>query len=193
MALLNLTALAISATITAGLSGMTPTGIASASSIHADTTQVVLTADALSRMTTFWATFMKESPLLRDVARQNNQKQIQLSLALGNSGQPQVFPLVAVDMVAMAAQYPSVVADFKQAHLTPEEWEQLRLSLFTALVTEQALKAQGSGVPASSSVVGQNIVFLHTHQRELDALKATGMWIPRAKAQGADDGSDLDP
>jgi len=193
MELLNLTGLAVSAAISSGLAGMPPAGIRSESNIQPETTQVVLTVDALSRMTAFWATFTKEPPQVRDVARLNNQKRLPIVLDLGTSGQTQV-PLMAVDMVAMATKYPSVVADFKQADLTPEQWEQLRLSLYTATATEQVAKLQGLVTPeASSSVVGQNIAFLHAHQKELQELKATGMWFPTPKTQGGDDGSDLDP
>jgi hypothetical protein len=201
MELVNFMGLAVSAAISAGLGGTPSGGTGSRANVQAESTQVVLTVDALSRMTAFWAAFVKEPPSVRDIARMQTHKDVLLSVDLGGASVSQLTVQV-VDMIAMAAKYPSVAADFKQAQVTPEQWEQLRLSLFTATVTDKILKAvtekekaQGSpgSIPAPSPLVGQNIAFLQTHQNELQALKATGMWFPNPQEIAVDDGSDLDP
>lgn len=138
-----------------------------------------LTSNALSRMTTFWRAFFNEPTEIRDTARFQHQMTLPLILDLGASGIHSLSVRV-VDMNAMAAEYPSVAADFKRAGLTPEQWSLFRRSLYTAFLTWQALQSQGGsgGGSASSSVTAVNIAFLEAHQTEVSGLRLAGMWFP---------------
>jgi hypothetical protein len=91
----------------------------------------LLTTDMLARMTTFWQTFMKEPDSIRTKGRAANREEITVSLG----GQPVAIPSV-VDMTAMAAKYPSVVADFKTAGLTPQQWDGYRQALFSGMMSQ---------------------------------------------------------
>ena len=202
MFLLNLTCLAAYATL-----GVTPSTAIRANPIVTTDSAPLLTVDALARMTTFWAAFMQEPPAVRDTARFATQEQDTLSLDLGSTGQRPT-QVKMVNMVAMAAKYPSVAADFKKAGLTPQQWEDFRKALFAANYVGSSGPGSGnSGYTATaakkhctlqSSVVGKNVAFLHAHQKEFDALKATQMFIPKVQMQQGgqgdnDSGDDLNP
>jgi hypothetical protein len=163
----------------------------------------VLTVDALARMTAFWAAFTKEPDSIKTVGRRANQKQILVSVM----GQQMPLPSV-VNMVAMASKYPPVAKDLKRAGLTASQWEQYRKVLLTATLDEQIVKIaeQAGGLDstkindlttAEGPTPVKNVAFLHAHQKEFDALKATGMWFPQFPAQGlpqtGGDAGDLNP
>lgn len=152
---------------------------------QADTTQVLLTPDALTRMASFWTTFLQEPPAIRDTARY--QTQARLSLVWG-SGPQSRFHTVAVDWLTLAVQYPSVAEDFKRVGLTPEAWRQLRRSLFTATLIDRMTQGapqseMQAAKPDPRSVAWQNVEFLRTHPKELDALVARGFTLPKPEKQ----------
>ena len=143
----------------------------------------MLTAGAMTSMTTFWTRFLQEPDSIKTAGRKANQKPLTVT-----AGKQQVPLPGVVDMIAMAAKYPSVAADLKQAGLTAAQWEGYRQALFDADVTQQA---GGGDVPANSALE-KNIAFLKGHEKELAALKATGMWFPQAQQGGGGD-DDLNP
>jgi hypothetical protein len=141
-----------------------------------DTTEALLTTDALTGMTSFWTAFMQEPDSVKTTGRQANQEP--LSVDIG-SGTPVQLPGV-VNMAAMATKFPSVAADLQRAHLTAQQWEQNRAALVAA-----TLAAQQGVTPAASSLVGENMAFLQAHPQEFQALRATGMWFPKPAPQSA--------
>jgi hypothetical protein len=179
--LLDLACLALSAT----LGAVQPAYVPIVARAQMDSTPL-LTTDALSRMTTFWQTFVKEPDSIRTTGRKANQEPLTISV-----GQRQMKLPGVVNMTAMATKYPSVAADFKTAGLTPQQWDGYREALFGVTVAQATGVA--SGLPASSAL-GQNIAFLQTHQTELNALQATGMWFPQVQqSQAGGGGGDLQP
>lgn len=154
-------------------------------SVAADTTQLPLTADVLGRLSTFWTAFLQQPDSIRTVARKANHESLPISVdEVPAAGHRSVELPSVVNMVAMAGKYPTVAAALKQVDLTPAQWEQYRRSLFTAMFTDQLEKAAGeaaggtTSTSAYPSVVLRNVAFLRTHQKELDALKASQMWFP---------------
>jgi len=181
--LLHFASLALAATVGAAPAAATP----AVSAVVADS-DVVLTVDALTQMTKFWAAFMKETPAVRDTGRAKHQKPLTV-----DAGSQQLQLPGVVDMAAMAAAYPSVAADLKAAGLTAAQWEQYRKALVGASVAIQLAKANNT-TPAATTAVGKNVVFLTAHTKEFDALKATGMWFPQVQmGNGMGGGGDLDP
>lgn len=176
--LLNLTCLALSA-----LAGATP---APAARAVADS-PAVLTVEALTHMTTFWASFVKEPDSIKTTGRKTNHQTLPLTI-----GQQQMTLPSVVNMVAMAAKYPTVAADLKQASLTAQEWQNYREALLTAWIAQKSGAA--SSIPATSAL-GKNLAFLNSHKTEFDALRATGMWFPAPPQQqgggGGGGGDDL--
>jgi len=140
--------------------------------------EAVLTVDVLTRMTTFWASFVKEPDSVQVRGRRSIHEWMVVT-----DGQQQG-QVKAINMAAMAAKYPSIATDFKQAGLVPQQWEDYRRAIFDALLAP-------SSTPATS-VLGQNVAFLGAHQQEFDALKAAGERFPPPRQQG-NDGDDLSP
>ncbi len=190
MLLFKMTCLALSATC-----GTTSSAIVPADS-GADS---VLTTELLGRMTTLWTSFAKEPASVRDTGRKANQIPFTIPLTGGIAGsQPDMQLPGVVNMAAMATKFPSVATDFKQAGLTPQQWEQARKALFAAMCIDELDKYnQQRGMkpaPANSSVLWQNITFLRTHQKEVDELKASGMWFPKPEFTTAGgNGQSLNP
>jgi hypothetical protein len=174
MMVLDLTCLALAAAL-----GTAPqaTTRAPATSVAVDSTPTLLTVDALGRMTNFYTAFMKEPPDIKNTGRKQNQEPLPVSLDLGSGGQMAQRIQRVVNMVAMAAKFPGVATDLKNAGLTAQQWEEYRKALFEATLSVQIAKMNNSA-PTPSSTVGQNAAFLDAHQKEFDALKATGMWFP---------------
>lgn len=147
----------------------------------------VLTAEALTRMTTFWRQFIEEPESIRIEGRRAHLREV--SVALG-AERPSVW---MTDMPALAAQYPSVAADLQAAGLTAQQHEAYRAALLGASVAKYLnidlpqdsmfvaywRRERGElprfAVKANSSL-GRNIAFLQAHPDELQALEATEMW-----------------
>lgn len=163
--------------------------------LHVATDSVpVLTADALTKMTNFWAAFMKESPAIRDTARKQHQKPLTIPSDAATTGRATIQMQGVVDMIGMANKYPTVASDLKNSGLTAQQWDQYRAALLSAYLTSKLAKS----TPATTSVVGQNVAFLAAHPKEFAALQATGMWFPAIQQGGMGGGmgggnDDLNP
>jgi hypothetical protein len=192
MMVLDLTCLALSAALSAAPPSTVQMPV---TAVTTDSAPALLTVDALTRMTTFWQTFMKEDPTIRDQGRKENQEKVTIPVAPVSGVQmPGTIQTQVVNMVAMASKYPSVVTDFKTAGLTPQQWEQDRVALFGAALVNQA--DQSGKQTGDGSVVWKNVAFLRQHQTEFQALQATGMFIPKPQMQGGgggNSGDDLSP
>jgi hypothetical protein len=92
----------------------------------------ILTVQALTQMTTFWTSFMKEPDSIQTDARLANQNRILVSV-----GERQV-SVIKADMPALAAKYPSVAADLQAAGLTAQQEEAHRAALIRVGFTRQA-------------------------------------------------------
>jgi hypothetical protein len=136
---------------------------------------VILTVDALTRMTTFWSAFQKEPQAVQN-PDQIKPDSLELRLDLGSGGQKS-FPVEGVNMVALAAKFPSVAADLQQAGLSALQWEQYRQALYDASLSAQVAKASDY-TPTPTSGIGRNAAFLDAHPAAVAALQATGMWFP---------------
>jgi hypothetical protein len=156
--------------------------------------KTLLTVDVLAQMTTFWKAWNALPLAVRDTGRMQYQKPLPIMLDAGAHSRWTYMLQSVVDMETLAPHYPAVQAAFAAAHLTPAQWEQYRLALFTATLTEQLIDLQNglSTTFTPPSSVAQNIAFLRAHQEAFSALQATGMWFPHI-AQGRDYGGDLDP
>lgn len=164
--LLNLASLALSAAA----------AVAPAPAVRADSTPL-LTVEAMTSMTNFWAAFMKEPDSIKTTGRKANQEPVTIPVGKQQTNLPGV-----VNMNAMAAKFPAVAADLKKAGLTSQQWEGYRAALLSAALTKQV--ASQAGTPDANSALGKNVAFLDAHQKEFDALKATGMWFPQIQAGG---------
>lgn len=146
----------------------------------------LLTVDVMHRMTSFWTAFMKESPAIRDTARMRHQKTVAIDI-----GDQKQLATAAVDMVALAKQYPAVAADLQHAGVTAEQWEAYRNALYAARMLMAAPLTL-----SNDHALGKNIAFLKAHPQELHALETTGMTFPekmQLQIMGAPGGGDLTP
>jgi hypothetical protein len=127
----------------------------------------VLTVDMLTKMEAFWTAFMKEPSAVRT----NGVKENQESVSAKNGTVDVVVP--DVNIVAMAAKYPSVAADLKQAGLTAQQWESYRKEFYSAAFTWSALGSSEDARNAfpPSSTLGHNILVLMSSTKEYEALK----------------------
>ena len=177
---LSLTRLALSATLAAS-PAVAHTSQSVVRPVAADST--VLTAEALTKMATFWKSFLQDTPSIRDTARAKNQEKINVPLGKMNGVQaPPSIQATVVNMVAMAQNYPSVAAKFKAAGLTPQEWEADRIALFSGAMTSQ-LDPSGKSTGDGSNA-WKNVVALREHAQEYAAVQATGMFIPKLQVGG---------
>lgn len=142
--------------------------VQSLSGVSADS-DPMLTVDALTRMTTFWNNFMKEPDSILTAGRMNNQEYITLSL-----GERQV-SVIKTNMIALAAQYPSVASDLAAAGLTPQLEERYRAAIIRVGLTRSS--GAEVGIVSPTSVLGMNSAFRSAHDQEFRALGATKMWI----------------
>jgi predicted esterase len=129
----------------------------------------ILTVEALQKMTTFWTHFRQEPDSVLGDGRMAHQERIALLL-----GQQPVW-VVKTDMVALAAQYPSVAADLKAAGLTAQQEEAYRAAIIRVGLTREAGKAAGTITPGS--ILEKNLAFRESHEAAFAALGKTGMWI----------------
>lgn len=135
-------------------------------SVAVDST-LPLSVSVLTQMTAFWTSFKREPDSIVGTGRQHHQET--LALTAGS----RKLSLQAVNMVAMAKQYPSVATDLKRAGLTALQWEQYRASLYTAMLAE----ATGDTAKATAAAA-KNVTFLKTNQNAVQALHQAGMWFP---------------
>jgi hypothetical protein len=164
--LLPLTCLVLS-----GMVGTTPATVAYANQRVVADTEPELTPSVLTKMATFWTAFMKEPVAIRTDGVKANQEKISV-----RNGTLQVV-VMGANIVAMAAKYPSVAADLKQAGLTALEWESYRKEFYSAAFSWSALGSQeDAGMEIRpDSPLGYNIVVLMRSKKEYEALKATGV------------------
>jgi len=136
--------------------------------ITAATAGPLLMPQALSQLTAFWTSFLQLPDSIQTTARVAHRKQVTVLV-----GQEAML-MRMVDLPALAAQYPAVVAALASAGLTATQAEADRIAFIAALATLAAGPAV-EGV-AATSVLGQNIALLCTHLRAFNALLATRIW-----------------
>lgn len=138
-----------------------------------------LTTEVLTKITTFWTSFQQEPDSIKTDARRAHLREVAVPAAAEA-------PVSAwmVDMSALAARYPAVAADLKQAGLTAQEHDAYRLALLTAQYVRTGLRAEAydrtnailTEAVAANLVLKKNLEFLDTHADELEALEATKVW-----------------
>jgi hypothetical protein len=124
-----------------------------------------LTSAILQQMTTFWTSFMQEPDSILQTARLAHLREV----VIPNGG---ISPSVGlVDMVALAAQFPSVAADLKRAGLTAEQHDAYRIALLIA-------RFNGRSQLDTTSTVAKNIAFWNEYSQDdkVAALDRAGIW-----------------
>lgn len=145
-------------------------------SVPPEDSTVLLTADVMTRMTTFWHRFQREPDSIRTTGQNASQETLDLYSIRSNLGNAAIKKRV-VDMRAMATRYPSVATELAKAGFTAGTWNSTRRALYLAIVLGGMSFTKGSEASDSSNT-GNNIRFLASHTKQLDDLRATGMWIP---------------
>ncbi len=133
----------------------------------------VLTPEVLTSMTTFWAGIKAEIDSLSTDDRGANEKPMTLPV-----GQDRVTVFDMIDIPAVAARQASIAASLTKAGMTTEQEEAYRAAFISARATvlnESVVRA----VPAGS-VLGKNVVFVQTHQTDVNALLDL-MRVPRCE------------
>jgi predicted esterase len=126
-----------------------------------------LTPDAVKKMAAFWTSLTQEPDSILTTGRLANLREYAV-----HAGEHEL-SVRMMDMAAMAAKYPAVAADLKQAGLTAAEEEAYRAALISAKATANASDFAGNVAPGS--VLGKNVEFLNAQAAALDALDQTGM------------------
>jgi hypothetical protein len=150
--------------------GATPTHAVPPAAADSDP---VLTVKALNQMTAFWGSFMKEPDSVKgagSVAQQEDPTLSRVTMSIGQQG----VSVIKVNMIALAAKYPSVAADLEKAGLTAQQEEAYRVALIRVKFTHMA--GTTAGTIADSSVLGKNMAFWKEHDKEFSELDATEMW-----------------
>jgi hypothetical protein len=133
----------------------------------------VLTADALTRMTSFWSNFKKEPDSIYSARSKDPfRKDDQVSVGSHSS------PFEHVHISAIADKYPSVAADLKQAGLTAPQFNGYYMALVSALNTQTELAQYPADSVGPTPVEQQNIAFIKAHLKEVTALKSNGLYLP---------------
>ncbi|HXC24315.1 MAG TPA: hypothetical protein VNU46_00260 [Gemmatimonadaceae bacterium] len=130
---------------------------------------VPLTVDALNRLTTFWSLFLHEPNRYPEWLKHQRTYIVAIPTSTGQRLATTKFR--GLNMVTMAAAYPSIAADLKKAGLTPTQWNTFRNAVLGAAYTED-LEQQGAGTPIPYAVVQRNIALLHAHQAAYENFKA---------------------
>ncbi len=142
-----------------------------------------LTAQALVRMTTFWARFRQLPDSITTTARRALVREVLVPV-----GKERVSTLM-VDMVGLAAKYPAVAAALQAVRLTAAQHDAYRAALVSARIYRNALLTgvRKYDVAADSvqaflglrptSVVVRNSNFVEAARATARALEDTGMWI----------------
>ncbi len=130
--------------------------------------ELVLTKEALTKMTRFWGCFIQAPDSIRTDARRAHVREVQLPYPMEWS-----IPVVTAmtDMAALGKDFPSVNACLGQVRLTAEAFETNRVALMAALA---ARSIQETNV-RTGSVLQQNLALLKAHPDQLELLEATGM------------------
>jgi predicted esterase len=162
---------------------------------------VLLTADALDKVTRFWKSFRAEPDSIRTTARLDHL--VEIVLAIGTERPTTML----ADMPALAAKYPSIAADLEAAGLTARQFQSYRLALISARAAELAVygtiingphrsfpgvpdistardsldRLDATGEPpitiSATSVEGKNMAFLAAHREQIKALADLDWWI----------------
>jgi predicted esterase len=140
----------------------------------------VLTVEMMTKMTDFWTRFQQEPDSIRTAGRMAHQERI--SLALGS----EPVSVIAMNILAMATQYPSVAADLKASGLTAQQEAAYRAAILRIGFARAAgILLSGTAEPnasrqfdpiAPTSVLGKNLAFRQAHPAEFKALADTRMW-----------------
>ena len=152
--------------------------------IPPDANDVLLTSDALQKMTDFWTRFKQEqSDSILKAGRMAHQEQYWMWLGA------EPVTVIATDMPTLAAAYPRVADDLKAAGLTAEQEAAYRMAILRVGFARAGSIAPGDTVeppdlgqhipfePISpASKLGKNLAFRQAHDAEFKALEATDMW-----------------
>lgn len=141
-----------------------------------------LTVKAVNKMTAFWTAFQREPDSIKKDARRAHLREV----AMPTPAEAPVSIWMA-NMAALAARYPSVAADLKQAGLTARAHDAYRLALATTQYIWPATQvndfhgmATGAQIlvkaVAANSILEKNLEFMRAHPDELEALEKTKMW-----------------
>ena len=137
----------------------------------------VLPANTIPKMTTVWKAVTKEAD---SVWRKDT---VFLPIEVMNRN----MYIKTINMPTVAAAVPAVDAALKATGLTPEQWL-IYYAAVAAASLEKYVMDHGWDDVKPTSVVGQNVALLRTHQQELDTLTAAvaakGMPFPTVHANG---------
>ena len=148
-----------------------PVSPAAAQGVQPGGADSVLTADALTRLMTFWTAFAKENDTVQAVRLDGFGSPHALAvLDTVYSGSRINRAELVQNMIALAARYPSVAADLTQAGLTSQRYQVIFATLLTTCRTANGM-AWGNPVTPTPRQA-KNIAFLKAHPREFDALFA---------------------
>jgi hypothetical protein len=115
-----------------------------------------LTPEAVKQLTAFWTSFGKEPDSIIHAGRRAVLHEVAVPVA-----KEQAVAWIT-DMSALAAKYPSVAADLKQAGLTGQQHDAYRVALLSAMVLQGA--GDGAGAVDPNSTAAKNLAFLDAHQ-----------------------------
>jgi hypothetical protein len=130
----------------------------------------LLTVHAIQQLTEFWGWFMQQPDSVRTVARRAHEREVALAV-----GDVQVATLMT-DMSALAAQFPTVAAEFKAIGLTPQQHDAYRAALASVHIVGTNWAVQEWVPLPETSTVARNLAFMYAHPDAFRALNATGMW-----------------
>ena len=153
--------------------------VAPASAVRADLrvvsdSQPVLTAGVLTQMTAFWTSLKKEPDSIQKTRSVYNDQQNH-HIPVGSHD---TNSYSYMNMVVLVAKRPSVAADFKQAGLTPQQWDDYYSALISALDTQTQLAQYPVDSVGPTSVQEKNIAFIKAHVKEITELKDKGLFLP---------------
>jgi hypothetical protein len=101
----------------------------------------LLTTEVVKKMTTFWGRFMNEPDSIRKTARLAHLREVVVPVA------EERLSVLMVDMPALAAKYPSVAADLKEAGLTARQHDAYRIALTSARIADFVVHGPIAGGP----------------------------------------------
>jgi len=147
-----------------------------------DTTPVLLTEPTISRLISFIESLRKEPLLERKVVDSIDHKfpfgDLKLyHVSLDTVGGPPISFAYGIENMSKLANVPSIAAALHQAHLSPQQFEQIFVATGLA---EFAATSGDQGFPIdtlSSSHRAQNIRFIHVHQNEIQKLSKLGLQV----------------
>ena len=147
---------------------------------------VLLTETMVANMTKFWSRLQQEPDSIRASTQGANTEEYKLFSLETDQGGATWIKKRTVNVNVLATTYPSVAADLTQSGLTTAQWTAGRNALYKAIILGGLSETKENFTAADTSNLGKNIVFLASHANQVNALRATGMWLPDpAQVDGA--------